>query len=325
MAPQKNSGGQSTTSNKISIETCLEALALMQQQMRVILPYVPEHLSSQIRIPEIGLPRNQVTVSVPPQKKMNGYTKIVAAKQNSDGTVTKMFALRKDIKQSDNSSNYSTESNSKRSDFKNDPILVNSQIFLENFKSGVLQRELNKNKKKFEVRPPCKPIKFPSITHQTPETPLQHSEEPNILKEQPSDCQPYAKNQKSINLFRSKEEAERFMMFTIKEIIQLFSQIANAFKLDAVKRMNYPPTDISQKAYVVECCMQTMRELQVLVNGPVKNLRNELTEKFITVLPELSCVFENVKRLDDLNNITFLNTESVLNGYQRERAPGDGC
>lgn len=317
MAYNKRSGRQISL-NKISVEKCLEALAIMHEQMRMILPYVPEHLSSQIRLPLLGC------LPLPEVKK---YTRLMATRKNPDGTVTKMFAIRKNLtSESDVSSDRivsisGSESESIPKNFENDPILKNSQEFLENFKNGAIQRELNRRKS--ELPPPCKPIKFPSITHQTPETPLEKitCEEPNILKEQPPDTTTYAKIQKSINLFKSKEEAERFMMFTIKEIIQLFSQIANAFKLDAVKGMNYPPTDISQKEYMLQCCMQTMRELQLLVNGPVKNLRNELTQKFITVLPEYNCVLGNIKKLDD----SLWQTESFSDGYHRERAPGDGC
>lgn len=296
MATQKNIGGLPITFSKISVEQCLESLAQMQEQMRKILPYVPDQLSSQITLPALGMKRSLCS---------SHHRRRQAERSYDDRSIP-------------STKNQTTESDD--SDFENDPILVNSQLFLENFKSGAIKRELNRSKNKVtNVPPPSKPIKFLPITRKPLKIPnLQLIEEPNLLKEQ----HPKNKNSpKPMNQFRTKEEAERFMMFIIKEIIQLFSQIANAFKLDAVKGMNYPPTDSSQKAYVVECCMQTMRELQVLVNGPVKKLRNELTGNFITILPQF-------KRLDDSNYITscsFMNTECVSSdGYQRERAPGDG-
>lgn len=293
MATGKNSSGHSVTSNKISVTKCLEALAHMQEQMRVILPYLPEHLTSKITLPDLAL---KTSVS-------GGHRR----KKHDHGGITEMFSIKKDMK--------STESDDENTDFENDPILVNSKLFLENFKSGAIKRELKKSKNIHKVLPPCKPIRFhPPITRPSFKIPLlQPIEEPNILKEQHPKI-----NLKPKNLFTTKEEAERFMMCSINEIIQLFSQIANAFKSDAVKRMNQPPTAISQKAYVVECCMQTMMELQVLVNGPVKKLRNELTENFIAVLPEF-------KSWEDSNYTTSCSYWQKDSGHQRERATGDGC
>lgn len=373
MATNKSPGGPQNLLNQISVEQCFNMLSQMQEQMKTMLPYVPKHLTPDLKIPDLKTkpllkppkPPEEVIITIPEDSKIKGYTKVVAAKKNADGTVTRMYALRKDILKTDSDSgscSNKVKKKKKKVVLEYDPILVDSQQFLENFKSGVYQREFNKlnseplivdsqeflenfkngllHRPKPEIPPPSKPIHFikedeflqqhgvvaeiddcqpVKCTLAKPES----CEEPNILK---------GNDHKSINIFKTKEEAERFMMFTIKEIIQLFSQIANAFKSDAVKHVNYSQTDITQKAYVAGCCIRTIKELQVLVNGPVKNLRNELTQKFITVLPQLSYVFENVKRLDDLNSIANCSLAKTLDVdvdvtscKKHERASGDGC
>lgn len=263
--------------DEITVEECLEALEHMQEQMRVILPFVPDHLSSQIIMPEIefkrSLPRSQ--------HKRKRIESIEMA------------------------------------DLENDPILKNSQLFLENFKSGAIKRELNKYKNMKKVPPPCKPIRF----HSFKIPPFPQITEPNILKEEPPKVISRPKN-----VFTTKEDAECFLMFTISQVLQLFSQIANAFKLDAAKRRNYPLTGSSQNKYVAECCMQTMRELQTLANGPVNKLLKELTENFTSALPEHS---DNLKETDELNYVTscsYWNTDCIsTESNERESAPGDGC
>lgn len=302
MSTWKKISGRPVTTHKISVEKCLEALAHMQKQMSVILPYVPEHLTSKLIQPNLGL---KPSLSGDYQ---DDDVSISTETQPNNEAVTEMFSLQKDLK-------CTTESDDDEdTDFESDPILVNSKLFLENFKSGAIKRELKKTKIINQVMPPYKPIRFSTPMNRPAFTIpiLQQMEEPNIIKEQHPEI--YLKSK---NIFTTKEEAERFMMLNIKEIIHLFSQIANVFKSDAVKRMEYPPTDISQKAYMVGCCMQTMKELNILVNGPVKKLRNELTENFITVLPEFKWLEES--------NWSHLNTDGVSsNCYQRELAPGDG-
>lgn len=310
---------------QMTIKQCLEALDKMKRQMEIILPHLP---------PDV---RNNLANCAPPNAQnapnKTGFTKIIAAKQNADGSFTKMFALKRDFPEFGNDRNFSDGntlqnasnifgqdrnmafSPSQRPQRESDCSVNNSSYQNQQNASRIFTVERNmplsprrdgaetlaRLRSRVEERLGC-----------TIQQPADDNDPIGELEEMQGPQRPV---KRTFALFATVNEAEEFLMVTINQIVTMFSKIAEMLKEDSINCLKDIPKDKSFKQQINEKCVALLLDLEYSMREPINKLKEEWIGRFKAVVPELNfalCNIVNFQDLEIMNNRSIARQEAMI-------------
>lgn len=275
---------------QMTIEQCLETLEQMKHQMEIILPYLPDDVRENLGIGanlDGGFLEDSSCPRDPDRDVTKGFTKIVAAKQNADGSFTKMFALKREVPKlhvSPCDTTMTTRLNNADIFPQDQSMLCNASARPQ--RDGTLTRLRTTIENKMGCRLPQPPDENDPIGE------LDDMENPPPAK-------------RTFALFASIDDAEEFLMVTINQIVTMFSKIAETLKNDALNCMKSPPKDKTAREYIVERCLAMLLDLELAMEGPINRLKEEWIIRFKTVIPELDTAVSNLVLFQNLENMNI--------------------
>lgn len=268
---------------QMTIQQCLDALEKMKRQMEVILPHLPEDVREY-------LATGRDPYADPPATDPNkpGVTKIIAAKQNADGSFTKMFAVKRDIpckKDIPTSTSTPCDGNAMAQRQQNAVARPERDGTLARLRCQVENR----------------------LGHALPAWPHDENDPIGELEEMRGP-QPQPQMKRTFALFSTVDEAEDFLMVTINLIVSMFSKIAETLKNDSINCLKDMPKDKCLKDMITEKCMALLLDLELAMTEPINKLKEEWVGRFKAVIPELDCALNNIIRFQALE---VMNTRSI--------------